>query len=134
MKFVSMRLHGVLDYLLAALFFLAPFLFAFTSPLAQIISFVVGGSVLVLSLLTRYPLGVLRVIPFPVHGGVEFVASFVLIAMPWLAGFEGVFPARNFFLATGIVLFALWLVTDYKAADVTPSTLTTGSQHPAATR
>lgn len=134
MKIVSMRLHGVLDYLLAAYFFLAPFLFAFTSPRAQIVSFVVGGTVLVLALLTRYPLGVLRVIPFSVHGAIEFVGAFALMAMPWIAGFQGVYPARYFFFVTGVVLFALWLFTDYKAADATPSSLTPERQHPAATR
>lgn len=138
MKFLSPLVHGVLDYLLGALFIAAPFLFSFVSPLAQIISLAIGASVLLLSLLTRYPLGVLRVIPFPVHGAVEFVAALALIAMPWFAGFEGVPPARNFFVATGVALFAVWLTTDYKAAELTtPSHLgrdTHDRHHPAATR
>lgn len=137
MKFLSPQVHGVLDYLLGALFIGAPFWLDFVSPLAQIISLAVGATVLLLSLMTRYPLGVLRVIPFPVHGAVEFVAALALIAMPWIAGFDGVPPARNFFVGTGVALFAVWLVTDYKAAELTtPSTLHRGSHdphHPAAT-
>lgn len=137
MKFLSPLIHGVLDYMLGALFLVAPFMLDFVSPLAQIISLAIGASVLLLSLLTRYPLGVLRVIPFPVHGGIEFIASLALIASPWLAGFEGVFPARNFFVATGVALFAVWLTTDYKAAELTtPSSLTRESpaHHPSPTR
>ena len=138
MKFLSPQVHGVLDYLLGALFIAAPFMFGFVSPLAQIISLAIGASVILLSLLTRYPLGVLRVIPFPVHGAVEFVAALALIAMPWFAGFEGVPPARNFFVATGVALFAVWLTTDYKAAELTtPSHFGRGTHdrhHPAATR
>ncbi len=137
MKFLSPRVHGVLDYLLAALFLVVPFWLDFTSPLARSLCFVYGGALLAVSLLTRYPLGVLRVIPFPVHGGLEFIASLALIASPWLAGFEGVFPARNFFVATGVALFAVWLTTDYKAAELTtPSSLTRESpaHHPSPTR
>lgn len=137
MKFLSPQIHGVIDYLLGALFLVAPFWFDFVSPLSQIISLAIGASVLLLSLLTRYPLGLLRVIPFPVHGALEFVAALALIAMPWFVGFEGVPPARNFFVATGVALFAVWLTTDYKAAELqAPSTLDRGSHdrhHPAAT-
>lgn len=117
MKFVSPRVHGVLDYLYAALFFAAPFWLDFTSRTARLSCFVFAGAILLLSVLTRYPLGVVRVIPFTVHGGIEFVAALALIAMPWLAGFQDALIARNFFLATGIVLFGLWMTTDYKAAE-----------------
>lgn len=137
MKFLSPLVHGALDYMLGALFLVAPFWLDFTSPLARTLCFVYGGALLLVSLLTRYPLGVLRVLPFPVHGGIEFVASLALIASPWLAGFEGVVPARNFFVGTGVALFAVWLTTDYKAAELTtPSSLTRESHahHPAPTR
>jgi len=117
MRIVSPRVHGVLDYVFAALFLGAPLWLDFTSPVAQFSSFAFGGAILLLSLMTRYPLGVLRVIPFPVHGGIEFVSALVLIALPWLGRFEAALPARNFFLATGAVLFGLWLTTDYKAAE-----------------
>jgi hypothetical protein len=117
MRFVPPRVHGVLDYLFGVLYLFAPFLFDFTSRAAQISCFAIGGAILLLSLLTRYPLGALRVIPFPVHGGIELVASLAIIALPWLTGFQTALPARNFFVATGVILFGLWLTTDYKAAE-----------------
>lgn len=117
MKFVSPRVHGVLDYVFGALFLVAPVLFGLTG-VPRISAFVVGGALLLVSLLTRYPLGLLRVIPFPVHGGIEFIGSLALIALPWLFGFETTVIARNFYVATGIILFALWLTTDYKAAEI----------------
>lgn len=137
MKFLSPRIHGVLDYLLGALFLVAPFWLGFTSQLAQVLCFVFGGALLLVSLLTRYPLGVLRIVPFTVHGGIEFIAALALIASPWLAGFEGVVPARNFFVGTGVALFAVWLTTDYKAAELTtPSSLNRDAHahHPAGAR
>ncbi|MBZ5715950.1 SPW repeat domain-containing protein [Nannocystis pusilla] len=117
MRFVPPRVHGVLDYLFAGLFIVAPFWFGFVSRVAQLSSFAFGGAILLLSLLTRYPLGVLRVIPFPVHGGIELVSSVALIALPWLGRFGDTPVARNFFVATGVILFGLWLTTDYKAAE-----------------
>lgn len=117
MRIVSPRVHGVLDYVFAAIFLVAPLWLDFASPVAQVGSFAFGSAIVLLSLLTRYPLGVLRVIPFPVHGGIEFFSSLVLIALPWLGRFEAALPARNFFLTTGAVLFGLWLTTDYKAAE-----------------
>lgn len=138
MKLLSPQIHGMVDYLLGVLFIVAPFWLNFVSPLAQIISLAVGASVLLLSLLTRYPLGVLRVIPFTVHGAIEFIAAIALIAMPWLAGFDGVPPARNFFVGAGVALFAVWMTTDYKAADLLmPGHLGRrhhDPHHPAATR
>ncbi|HEY0134727.1 MAG TPA: hypothetical protein VGB85_11620, partial [Nannocystis sp.] len=72
MNFLSPRIHGILDYLTAGVFALAPmFLQAEGSQVAILSCYVVAGTLLVLSLLTRYPLGALRVVPFPVHGGIE---------------------------------------------------------------
>ncbi len=70
-----------------------------------------------MSLPDRRPLGVLRLIPFPVHGGAELVGALVLMTLPWAAGFQGFGAARNLFVGTGIVLFGLWLFADYKAVE-----------------
>jgi hypothetical protein len=61
-------------------------------------------------------LGLVGLIPFTIHGASEFLISFVLIAMPWVAGFAAEAPARNFFVGSGILIFVVWLTTDYKAA------------------
>lgn len=130
MRILTPRIHGVLDYMLAASFGLAPFLFAFNDSIVEeVLCFAVAGTILVLSLLTRYPLGLLRLIPFPVHGAVEFIASLGLIGLPWLAGFSEDPLARNFFIVNGVLLFAVWLVTDYRGAELqAPSTLDTSAE------
>jgi hypothetical protein len=53
-----------------------------------------------------------------VHGAVELVLSPLLIAMPWLAGFNYDSSSRIFFILAGLALFFVWLITDYKAADI----------------
>lgn len=62
-------------------------------------------------------LGVVKLIPFTVHGAIEFVIAIALVAMPWLLGFANQPAARNFYVGSGVVVFIVWLITDYKAAE-----------------
>ena len=60
------------------------------------------------------PLGLVRVVPFPVHGKLELVSGFVFLASPWLFGFADDNPtARNLFIATGLVTLAVFFLTDW---------------------
>jgi hypothetical protein len=118
MKILSPRVHGFIDYAIVALLVLAPTLFAFGG-IAATICYVVAAFHLVMSLLTAYPLGVAKLIPFPVHGGIELAAGIALIVMPWIVGFSAVDNARNFFVIAGIATAAVWLTTNYSVARAT---------------
>lgn len=121
MRQLSPKLHGILDYLAAAAFATAPLLFMINERTAAVFGcYVAAATLLLVSLLTRYPLGVVRVIPFTVHGALEFVTAPLLVAYPWIAGFADIPGPRNFFIVSGAALFAIWLITDYKAADRVP--------------
>lgn len=120
MKFINPKMHGVLDFVYIALLAAAPSLFNFTG-LPATICYIFACAVLGLVLLTRYQYGLIKVIPFPVHGMVELVASIAFIAMPWLLGFTEIESARNFFVAAGALLFGVYLCTDYRAAERTVS-------------
>jgi len=118
MNFLSPRIHGILDYLTVGVFALAPMsLQAEGSQVAMLSCWVVAGMLLLVSLLTRYPLGALRVIPFPTHGSIEFFMAAGLCALPWLGGFDNLPMSRTFFLGAGMSLFSLWLITDYRGAE-----------------
>jgi hypothetical protein len=118
MKFINPKTHGILDFLYIAVLALAPGVLNFED-IAATLCYILAAAVLGLVLLTRYPFGLLKVIPFTVHGMLELVSSLVVIAAPWIFGFETVLAARNFYMAAGILLLAVWLFTDYKAAEVT---------------
>ncbi|UQA57161.1 SPW repeat domain-containing protein [Polyangium aurulentum] len=118
MKILSPRVHGYLDYLVVALLFLAPTLFGFGG-IAASICYVLAPIQLVMSLLTAYPLGVAKVIPFPVHGGIELVTSIGLLAAPWLFGFSALDNARNFFIVAAVGLGLVWATTNYVSARTT---------------
>ncbi len=113
-KLLAPRPHGYIDYLVVLAFVLAPSLFDFSDPAATT-CYIVAGAHLMLSLLTAYPLGVIKAIPFPVHGMLELLIAPLLILLPWLVGFSGDEAARNWFVALGIAVFLVWLTTDYRA-------------------
>lgn len=118
MKVLSPKQHGYLDYLIVAVFALAPSLFGFTG-IAATVTYALAGVHLLMTLATAFPLGVLKLIPFTVHGAIEFITAIGLLAMPWLLGFTDQPAAKNFYLGSAIVVFIVWAITDYKAADGT---------------
>lgn len=115
-KLLNPKVHGFVDYALVALFLAAPLLFGFTGMPATL-CYVVAGIHAAMTLITAFPGGVLKVIPFTVHGYIELAAAVGLMALPWLAGFAAAELARNFFMAAGIAVVAVWLLTDYEAAE-----------------
>ena len=111
MKILSDTTHGILDYVTVALFVLAPSLFGFTGP-AAIISYALAGIHLAMTLLTNMPLGVIKIIPMKLHAFVEMVVGPVLV-IGALAFPDLVAGGRGFFIAVGIVILAVWLLSQY---------------------
>ena len=114
MKLLSSTVHGFLDYVVVAAFALAPTLFGFGGAAATI-SYVLAGVHLVLTALTAFPPGLIKLVPATVHGWIELVVAICLIALPFVAGFTG--AARNFYLVAGAVIFVVWLITNYETAE-----------------
>ncbi len=118
---LSPRVHGFIDYAGILLLFLAPTLFRF-SGLPATILYVVAVLYLAMVLLTAYPLGVAKVIPFTMHGYVEAALALLFIVAPFILGFSDVAAARNFYIIGGIALGGVFLLTNYQAAE-TPRSL-----------
>lgn len=121
--------HGYIDYATVVTLLAVPYGMAF-SELPSTICAVTALGLLMVSLFTRYPLGIFKLVPFTWHGAMELVASPLLMAMPWIAGFQYEFAARNFFLIAGAALFGVWAFTNYRAADFEENqTLFRGGRH-----
>jgi len=116
MKVLNPTVHGALDYTAAFSFLLAPSLFNF-SPNATTLSYIVGVAYIAASLVTKYPLGFVKLIPFPIHGVIESMMAIGFIVAPWLFNFADDTGARNFFVVAGVGLLIVVALTDYKAAD-----------------
>jgi len=118
-KPLNPRAHGYIDYAVVLTLLLIPTALGFSQTPA-VICYVLAAVHLTMTLITAFPLGVVGVIPFPVHGAIEAVMAVALVAMPWLAGFEQEAAARNFFMISAGALALTWMLTDYKAAQAAP--------------
>ncbi|QQR39420.1 SPW repeat domain-containing protein [Devosia rhizoryzae] len=85
---MSSRVHGIIDYLVAAVLLLAPYLFGFADggP-AQMVPTVLAIAIIIVSLLTRYELSVAKLIPYPIHLVLDLLVGLVLLVSPWLFNF-----------------------------------------------
>lgn len=113
-KVLDAKTHGILDYALAGLFLLMPSIFGF-SETAATVSYVIGVLYIIASLLTKYPLGAMKLIPFPVHGVLESIMAASWIFFPWIFGFAADDAARNFFIIAGVGLLLVAFLTDYRS-------------------
>jgi uncharacterized membrane protein len=88
MRFLSTKIHGVLDYLSGVLFIASPWLFGFNNGgAAQWLPVAAGASILLLSLFTEYELGVMKGVKMSTHLTIDVVVGLLLAVSPWLAGF-----------------------------------------------
>src|SRR5947209_5698843 len=76
---------------------------------------VVGGVVLAVSMLTKYPLGVVKVLPFTIHSAGDYLAAALLIAAPWVLNFaDGDSGLAAFYVVMGLAVLAVSLITNYQ--------------------
>ena len=113
-KDINARTHGILDYCYAGFFLTLGFIFLKSNKRAAAASFTTGGFVLVQSLLTDYPLGAKRVIPFHVHGQIDGAFASSAWALPFLFGFAKT-GAANIFTASSLVEGAVVALTDFSS-------------------
>jgi len=76
---------------------------------------VVGATVLLVSMLTKYPLGVKKVLPFTVHSAGDYLAAALLLAAPWALNFaDGDSGITAFYVVAGIAVLGVSLITNYQ--------------------
>lgn len=110
MKFLSPKVHGMLDYAVILVFIGAPSAFGLVGIEAKL-SYALAAIHLALTLLTDFPCGAFRTIPLSIHGWIELAVAPTIIATPWIFSFGT--HARAFYIAAGAVIFITWCVTDY---------------------
>jgi hypothetical protein len=107
-KLIPTRVHGVLDYLTGLALIAIPLLFNWPQPEATIFM-VLGGGALVYSLLTRYELGVFKLLPMPVHLVLDLLSGLFLVAAPFIGLVRE--DLQGWFWAFGIFEIAAALLT-----------------------
>ena len=97
-------LHAVLDYLWSMALFLAPELVGFADDeAASTVCKARAGGATAMSLLTRYELGLIKVIPFNVHLLSDLLSGLMGLAAPWLFGYAKNEKARNTAIAFSLL-------------------------------
>ena len=112
MRFITARAHGWIDLIAILVFVLGPLLFGLGGEPAAI-SYSLAALHLLLTLLTRFPMGIVKAIPFFAHGIVELVVGVALVILPTYAGYSPGSPARRFYTVVGAALLVVWVLTDY---------------------
>jgi hypothetical protein len=113
-KFLPAWFHAIADYAVGVLLIVVA-LVDNGSAGSVATGVVVGAVVLVVSALTRYPLGIVKVLPFTVHSGGDYLAATLLIVAPFALNFasaEGGMAA--FYVVMGVAVLAVSLVTNYQ--------------------
>jgi hypothetical protein len=111
MKPISLTVHGAIDYLAVVIFAVAPAAIGLSGWPAAL-SYVLAGIHLLMTLLTDLPAGVIKVIPIALHNWVERIVGPVLIILAFVLMTEA---ARAFFVAMGIIIFAVERLTVYRS-------------------
>ena len=109
--------HGVLDYLLAALLIAAPFLIAWDSDAATALSIAAGVAVLMLGAFTAWATGIVKSIPPVAHAMLDYAIAALLIALPFLAGFSDDGTASAFFVVVGVAGIVLTIATRFTPGE-----------------
>jgi hypothetical protein len=105
--------HGMIDYLMVILIAIGPRVAGFTGRQATF-CYLLAAVHLALTLVTRFPLGVVKVVGFPLHGAIELLVGVLLIILPWLAGFSAGVHSRDFFVTIGVLILLIFAMTDYR--------------------
>lgn len=110
MRFLPTRVHGVIDYLWGIALIAIPFVAGFAeAPFAKWIAIVFGAGAIAYSLVTDYEVGLVRLVPVPIHLGLDIVAGLALALAPWLIAAPD--RARWTFVAFGLFAVVAGLVT-----------------------
>jgi hypothetical protein len=110
---ISPFVHGVMDYLLAALLIAAPFLIGFDADAATALSIAAGVAVLMLGAFTAWRTGIVKSIPPIAHAMLDYLIAALLIAAPFLAGFSDDGGASAFFVVVGVAGLLLTIATRF---------------------
>ena len=116
MQIISPRQHGYLDFLTVFLFLLAPVLFGL-SEVPALLAYGLAMVHLAVTLTSDFPFGLIKLIPFTVHGWIERIVGPTLVVVPFVLGFADESMARNFYMGMGLIIIVVGLLTDYRATQ-----------------
>ncbi len=107
------RVHGFLDYVIGLSLVLMSFIFARGAGPQTWLPVVLGGGMIVYSLLTEYEMGIVPLIRMPYHLILDVLGGSLLAGSPFLFGFAYIIWVPHVVL--GLAAMTLGLVTQTQA-------------------
>jgi hypothetical protein len=113
-RFLPAWFHAIADYAVGVALIVVAVVVG-GSAVAVATGVTVGAVVLAVSMLTRYPLGIAKVLPFTVHSAGDYLAAALLVVAPFALDFTGTDGGLSaFYVAAGVAVLAVSLVTNYQ--------------------
>jgi hypothetical protein len=105
--------HGIIDYVFVILLAIGPSMMGFNGRQATW-SYIFAAVLFVLAIVTRSPLGVVKIVGLAVHGFIELLLAVMLIIGPWMGNFARGVLSRNFYVTIGLMMLVFWALTDFR--------------------
>ena len=112
---ISRFVHGSIEYAAGVLLIAAPFLFGFKASAAVAVAIVAGVLVLVMAASTDGPTSLVNSVPIPAHLLLDLALAAVLVAAPFLFGFNGESAPTAFFIVLGVAHLLITIGTRFRA-------------------
>lgn len=77
-------------------------------------AYFLAGALFLLTIGTRFPLGVFKAVSFAMHGAIELMFAGLLLVLPWIAEFSRGVLSRNFYVGMAMLMIIVWLFTDFR--------------------
>ena len=110
MRFVTRKIHSLLDYPVALSLIAMPFILELgaSNPATKWLSVATGIAAFVLTLLTDHETGVIRVLPYSLHVAIDRLVGVTFLTAPFVLGFGGLDAA--YYWANAIAVLAVTVV------------------------
>lgn len=108
-------LHGAIEYAIGVLLIAAPFLFGFKASAAVAVSIIAGVLVLVAAASSDGPTSLVNSVPISAHLLFDVGLAAVLVAAPFLFGFNAESAPTAFFIVLGVGHLLMTIGTRFQA-------------------
>jgi hypothetical protein len=122
MHIITRKIHAYLDYPVALSLMALPFVLGLGTgnPLAKWLAVATGVTAFILTLFTDHELGVVKLVPYPVHVAVDRLVGVIFIAAPFVFGFTGLDAA--YYWVNGAAVLLVTTVLEARAPRLATAT------------
>ena len=120
MNILNSKSHGVLDYIFSIFLLASPTLFQMEGNLSTI-TYALGAAHLLITILTNFEVGLIKIIPFRIHGLIEIFVALVLVGLAFWFNSDKNLLGFYYYLAIAGVILIVFVITDFKNSSSTVS-------------